>query len=120
MSVTTLTKLLVPALVAGMFLPAPVASAKALSASEVRKAMLGKTIKTRRFGLSIRMRYRPNGTVRVTSALGNLNGTWRARGNQFCTTFNSGPAKGTDCVSFTKIGPNRYRTSAGQRFSVSP
>lgn len=114
------TKLLAPALLAAMVLPSSVASAKVLSASEVRKAMLNKTINTRRFGLRIQMRYRPNGTVRVTSALGNLNGTWRARGNQFCTTFKSGPAKGTDCVSFTKIGPNRYRTSAGQRFSVTP
>lgn len=113
-------RMIAPALIAATLLPASTASAKALTASEVRSAMLGKTIKTRRFGLSIKMQYRTNGTVQVSSVLGSLNGTWRAKGNQFCTTFPSGPAKGTDCVSFTKIGTNRYRTSAGQRFTVSP
>ena len=94
------------------------ASAKTLSAAEVRSEMLGKTIKTRRFGLGITMRYAPNGTVSAKSIAGSLDGTWRARGNQICTTFPSGPAKGTQCVSFEKLGPGRFRSSAGVRFRV--
>ncbi|EFL89358.1 hypothetical protein [Ahrensia sp. R2A130] len=92
------------------------ASANTLSAAEVRSEMLGKTIKTRRFGFAITMRYASNGTVSAKSIAGTLNGTWRARGNRICTTFPSGPAKGTSCVSFEKLGPNRFRSSEGVRF----
>lgn len=95
------------------------ALAKSLTGAEVRAAMVGKTITTRYFGMRITMRYQRNGTVSAKSLLGTVNGTWRARGNRICTTFPSGPAKGTDCVSYTKTGSNRYRTSAGVSFRVS-
>ena len=95
------------------------AQAKQLTQSEIRAAMLGKPIFTRRFGMSIRMLYRSNGTVTAKAPLGTVNGTWRPRGrNQICTTFPSGPAKGTSCVSYTRTGPNRYRTSEGVSFRV--
>ena len=95
------------------------AEAKALSRSEIAKEMLGKVITTRRFGLSIRMLYRPNGTVSARSIAGSLNGTWRYSGaNKVCTTFPSGPAKGTSCVSFTKIGNKQFRSSEGVSFRV--
>ena len=112
--------LLVAALAALLSTPAlHVAQAKTLNQSEIRAAMLGKPIFTRRFGMSIRMVYRANGTVTAKALLGTINGTWRPRGrNQICTTFPSGPAKGTSCVSYTKTGPNRYRTSEGVNFRV--
>ena len=94
-------------------------SAKSLNAAEIRKEMLGKNVVTRRFGMSIRMRYSSNGTVSAKSFLGSIKGTWRARGNQICTTFPSGPAKGTDCVSFKKLGPKRFQSSKGVRFRVT-
>lgn len=105
---------------AGMFAVAPVHTAYAatLTAQEIKSEMLGKTITTRRFGMRITMRYNPDRTVSARSALGNLNGTWRPQGNRVCTTFPSGPAKGTDCVSFTRLGDNRYRSSAGVVFRV--
>ena len=97
---------------------APV-QAKQLTQSEIRAAMVGKPIFTRRFGMSIQMLYRANGTVTAKALLGTVSGTWRPRGkNQICTTFPSGPAKGTSCVSYTKTGPNRYRTSEGVSFRV--
>ena len=81
--------------------------------------MINKQITTRRFGMRITMRYRADGTVSAKSLLGSLNGTWRYSGaNKVCTTFPSGPAKGTDCVSFTKTGANSYRSSAGVSFTV--
>ncbi len=95
------------------------ADAKPLNRAEIARAMLGKTISTRRFGLSVIMRYRRNGTVSAKALLGTVNGTWRYRGsNQVCTTFPSGPAKGTSCVSFTKTGPNQFRSSEGVNFRV--
>ena len=95
------------------------AVANTLSRSEIGAAMINKTITTRRFGMRVTMRYRANGTVSARSLLGSINGTWRFSGsNRVCTTFPSGPAKGTDCVSFRKIGANRYRSSAGVSFTV--
>ena len=100
-------------------LPAAPAAAKAMNRAEIGKAMIGRTITVRRFGLPIRMVYRSNGTVTAKAPLGTLKGTWRYRGaNRVCTTFPSGPAKGTDCVSFTDLGNGRYRSSAGVTFRV--
>ncbi len=103
----------------GLAVTTDISDAKPLNRAQIAEAMLGKTISTRRFVLSVRMRYRRNGTVSATALLGTVNGTWRYRGrNQVCTTFPSGPAKGTSCVSFTKTGPNRYRSSEGVSFKV--
>lgn len=114
-SLLALTLFLGAAAIAG----APsVAEARALSAAEVKAQMLGKTIKTRRFGLPITMIYRPNGTVSARAPIGSVDGTWQAKGNQVCTTFPRGPAKGTECVSFEQIGPNSYRNSKGVKFTV--
>ena len=93
--------------------------AKSLSASEIRNEMLGRTILTRRFGMKITMRYWPNGRVSVKALLGSTDGTWRTKGNQICSTFPSGPAKGTSCVSFTRVGPKQYKSSQGVRFTVA-
>ena len=94
------------------------AQAKPLTQAEIRSSMLGKTIITRRFGLKIRMRYQTNGTVSAKSFIGSTNGTWRPSGNKICTTFPSGPAKGTNCVSFTRTGPDKFRSSQGVQFQV--
>ena len=102
-----------------LLLQGPSAYAATLTASEIRAEMLGKNIKTRRFGLSITMRYRSNGIVMAKTFLGKLKGTWRPRGNRICTTFPSGPAKGTSCVSFTRLGNGRYRSSEGVAFTIS-
>ena len=104
--------------VAAMGWSAP-AIAKPMSRAEIGKAMIGRTITVRRFGLPIRMVYNPNGRVTAKAPIGSTSGTWRWKGsNQVCTTFASGPAKGTDCVSFTDLGDGRYRSSAGVTFRV--
>ncbi len=96
-----------------------VVQAKPLNRAEIAQAMLNKTISTRRFGFSIKMLYRSSGTVSARSIAGTSNGTWHYSGsNKVCTTFPSGPAKGTSCVTFTKIGANRYRSSEGVSFTV--
>jgi hypothetical protein len=98
---------------------APVsAEAKPLSAQEVREVMLNKTIVTRQFGMNVTMRYRPGGTVTAKAVIGSVNGTWRAKGNKICSTFPKGPAKGTQCVSFRRTGPNQYVNSQGVAFRV--
>ncbi|MEM1040031.1 MAG: hypothetical protein AAGI12_11245 [Pseudomonadota bacterium] len=105
-------------LICASLLPVAPAFAKTLTQAEIRTEMLNKTIVTRRFGLRITMRYSPNGTVSAKTLVGSLNGTWRYRGNRVCTTFPSGPAKGTSCVSFRKTGPKSFVSSEGVRFSV--
>lgn len=112
-------KNLVAAIVVLSFFMPAAAEAKPLNRDQIAKAMLNKTISTRRFGFSIKMRYRSSGTVSARSIAGTINGTWRYSGsNKVCTTFPSGPAKGTSCVTFTKIGANRYRSSEGVSFTV--
>ncbi|OXT00529.1 hypothetical protein B7H23_10475 [Notoacmeibacter marinus] len=96
----------------------PVAEAKTMTAAEIKQEMEGKTIIARRFGMKITMNYRPDGTVTARALIGSVDGTWRAKGNQVCTTFPRGPAKGTECVTFEKIGPNQYRNSMGVKFRV--
>ena len=98
-------------------LPAP-ALAKTLTASEVSNEMLNKTIVTRQFGMTVTMRYRPGGVVSARAMLGSVKGTWRPQGNKICSTFPSGPAKGTSCVSFTRVGPKQYVSSEGVRFRI--
>ncbi|MGI9364169.1 MAG: hypothetical protein ACR2O8_03215 [Rhizobiaceae bacterium] len=110
-------RILIFTLLLGVNLPLP-ADAKTLSAQEVKREMLNKTIITRRFGMKITMRYNSGGTVSAKALLGTMNGTWRAQGNKICSTFPSGPAKGTSCVSFKRIGKKKYKSSEGVRFSV--
>lgn len=101
----------------GTLAPVPV-QAKTLSAQEVLDEMLNKTIVTRQFGMNVTMRYRPGGVVSAKALLGSVNGTWRAKGNKICSTFPRGPAKGTSCVSFKRVGPKQYVSSEGVRFRV--
>ena len=46
------------------------AQAKTMTKAQVADAMIGKTLRLRRFGFPIRMLYRRNGTVRVSAPLG--------------------------------------------------
>lgn len=115
---TTLVATVLTGTVAGLVATSTEAEGKTLSRSEIRAEMLDKTITTRRFGLRVTMVYRSNGTVRASTAIGSVNGTWRHQGNKVCTTFPSGPSKGTSCVSFDRTGPKRYISSQGVRFSV--
>ncbi len=105
------------ALLVGLAAPHPV-QANTLTAEEVQSEMLNKTIVTRRFGMRITMRYLPGGIVTANALLGSMEGTWKAHGNKICSTFPSGPAKGTSCVSFRRLGSNRYISSEGVRFRV--
>ncbi len=92
--------------------------ARAMNPSEVRAAMLGKTIVARRWGVSIRLKYRHNGTVGASSLLGSNKGTWYFRGNRVCTVFPKGPGAGSACVTFTRTGKNSFVSSKGVHFSA--
>ncbi|MTI42140.1 hypothetical protein JM93_04300 [Roseibium hamelinense] len=101
----------------GALAPMP-AIASTLTAQEIQAEMLNRTIVTYKFGMQVTMRYKPSGVVSARALLGSVDGTWRARGNQICSTFPRGPAKGTSCVSFQRLGNNRYISSEGVRFRV--
>ena len=105
------------ALVVGLAAPHAV-HAKSLTAKEVKAEMLDKTIVTRKFGMKITMYYRPGGVVSAKALIGSVDGTWKAQGNKICSTFPSGPAKGTSCVSFRRTGDKQYISSEGVRFRV--
>ncbi|GGB38231.1 hypothetical protein GCM10011316_07850 [Roseibium aquae] len=104
-------------LMAVVSVPMP-AQANTLTAREIQAEMLNKTIVTHRFGMRVTMRYLPGGVVTARALIGSMDGTWRARGNEICSTFPSGPAKGTSCVSFKRLGDDRFISSEGVRFRV--
>ncbi|MEM6461167.1 MAG: hypothetical protein AAF724_04555 [Pseudomonadota bacterium] len=105
------------ALLAILAAPLP-ALAATLTAEQIQAEMLKKTIVTWRFGMRVTMRYMEGGVVSASALLGSVDGSWEARGNEICSTFPSGPAKGTSCVSFRRLGENRYISSEGVRFRV--
>ena len=98
---------------------APAAHAKRLTQQEVVATMVGKPIVTRQFGVKVNLRFAASGAVKARTILGNFDGKWkRGAGDEICTTFPTGPAKGTQCVTYEALGDNRFRTSKGTVFSV--
>ena len=98
----------------------PAAEAKQLSQEEVVKAMVGKPITTRSFGVKVNLRFEPSGVVTAKSIIGNYKGRWkRGSGDSICTTFPKGPAAGTQCNTYRSLGGNKYRTSSGTTFRVN-
>lgn len=95
------------------------AQAKELTQDQVVKKMVGKPITARSFGVKINLRFEASGKLVAKSFIGNYTGKWvRGNGNQICSTFNSGPAKGTQCNTYRQTGSNKFRTSSGTRFIV--
>ncbi len=96
------------------------ADARQLTQDEVVQKMVNKPITTRSFGVRVNLRFKSNGVLTAKSLLGNYTGAWRrGPGNKICSTFPSGPAKGTQCNTYTDLGNNRYRTSSGTTFRVN-
>ena len=98
---------------------APAAQAKRLSQDEVVRTMVDRPITTKRMGMTVNLRFASNGVVTAKALIGTYKGKWRrGGGDAICTTFPTGPAKGTQCVTYSQIGKNRYRTSGGTVFTV--
>lgn len=111
---------IVTAAVAAHFALIPAALAQKLTQDEVVATMVDKPITTRSFGVKVNLRFKPNGKLTAKSFIGDYEGIWkRGSGDQICSTFDSGPAKGTQCNTYIKTGPNTYRTSSGTNFTVN-
>ncbi len=108
------------AAITALFVASPIASAQELTQDEVVATMVGKPITTRSFGVQVKLRFDANGVLTAKSFIGDYVGKWRrGEGNQICSTFDSGPAKGTQCNTYIKVGENRYRTSSGTNFTLN-
>ena len=106
--------------IAAQFVVIPTSLAQQLTQDEVVAIMVDKPITTRSFGVKVNLRFKSNGVLTAKSFIGNYTGVWkRGSGDQICSTFNSGPAKGTQCNTYIKTGTNTYRTSSGTNFKVS-
>ncbi len=111
---------IITAILATQIVVAPAATAEELTQDQVVDTMVGKPITTRSFGVKVNLRFEKNGDLTAKSFIGDYKGKWvRGKGNQICSTFDSGPAKGTQCNTYTKMGPNKYRTSSGTSFVVN-
>lgn len=96
------------------------ATANELTQDEVVVTMVDKPITTRSFGMKVNLRFNADGSLIAKSLIGDYKGKWRrGEGNTICSTFDSGPAKGTQCNTYTKTGNNEYRTSSGTNFTVN-
>ena len=98
----------------------PTAHAEELTQDQVVEKMVGKPITTRSFGVKVNLRFEANGELSAKSFIGDYKGKWvRGTGNEICSTFDTGRAKGTQYNTYTSMGNNIYKTSSGTRFVVN-
>lgn len=89
------------------------AVAEIMSKDRIAKEIIGKTLTTSRKGMTVRLQYNTDGTVRMKAFIMSGGGTWKYSDNGVCMTMTSGPKKGETCVTFEHLGGNKYRNSQG-------
>ena len=100
--------------------PMAFAAGQQLTQDEVVQELADKPITTRSFGVKVNLLFRSDGALIAKSLFGDYSGVWqRGEGNEICSTFDSGPAKGTQCNTYTRLDENTYRTSSGTTFTVN-
>jgi hypothetical protein len=107
-----LTTAIAVTLAALMMAPLP-ALAEIMSRDRISKEIIGKTLTTSRNGMTVRLHYDPDGTVRMKAFVISGGGTWKYSDDGVCMNMTSGPKKGESCVTFEHLGTNRYRNSEG-------
>jgi len=103
---------------AAVFLTTLPATAEIMSKDRIAKEIVGKTLTTTRKGITVRLQYNTDGTVRMKAFVVSGGGTWKYSDNDICMNMTSGPKKGETCVTFEHLGGNKYRNSEGMILSV--
>lgn len=107
-----------PALfVASVLVSQPVFSAT-LSREQVAQQVIGKDLTTVRLGMTVRLRYNPDGSVTMRAGFISGSGTWAYAGDGLCMTMIDGPKPGKTCTSFEALEDGSYRNSEGQILRV--
>ncbi len=112
-------KILVLSALAYAVLPASFSLAgDILSQKQIAKEIIGKPLNATRMGMSVKIVYKEDGTVKMKFPVFSGAGTWKYDGNGVCMLITSGPKKGKTCVTFEHLGGNKYRNSEGIEFTV--
>ncbi len=94
------------------------ATAEILSRDRIAKEIIGKPLTTSRKGMTVRLQYNTDGTVRMKAFIISGSGTWKYSDDGICMNMTSGPKKGETCVTFEHLGGNEYRNSEGMVLAV--
>lgn len=94
------------------------ATAEIMSKDRIAKEIIGKTLITMRKGMTVRLQYNTDRTLRMKAFVITGKGTWKYSGNGVCMNMTSGPKKGETCVTFEHLGNNKYRNSEGMVLTV--
>ena len=89
-----------------------------LSQEQIAKEIIGKTLDAKRMGMSVKILYKADGTVKMKFPIFSGAGTWKYEGDGLCMLITSGPKTGKTCVTFEYLGNNKYRNSEGIEFTI--
>ena len=89
------------------------AAAEIMSKDMISREIIGKTLTGTRKGMTVRLQYKTDGTVRMKAFVISGGGTWTYSSDGVCMNMTSGPKKGDTCVTFERLGDNEYRNSEG-------
>ncbi len=96
------------------------ASAEIMTNHQIAAQLIGKPLTTRRNGMSVRLTYLADGTVKMKAFVISAAGTWEYDDSGLCMDMISGPKKGKTCVTFEDLGDNTYRNSQGLILTTTP
>jgi hypothetical protein len=91
----------------------PPATAEIMSKDMIGNEIIGRTLTTIRKGMTVRFQYNTDGTVLMKAFVISGGGTWKYNNDGVCMNMTSGPKKGETCVTFERLGGNKYRNSEG-------
>lgn len=88
--------------------------ADAMTGAEITAQIIDKDLVTQRAGMTVHLRYDPDGSVTVRAPLFSGRGRWTLAGGTLCMTLTEGPRRGETCHTFEGMGADSYRNSEGQ------
>jgi len=92
--------------------------AATLSREQIAQQVIGKDLTTVRLGMTVRLRYNPDGSITMKAGFISGSGTWAYAEEGLCMTMVDGPKRGRTCTSFEMLEDGSYRNSEGQILRV--
>ena len=93
-------------------------SAAPLSEERIAQEIIGKTLTGSRMGMTVRIIYHQDGTLKMKALLMSGAGTWRFSRTGICMDMKNGPRQGESCITFEHLGGRKYRNSEGLTLTV--
>ena len=94
------------------------ASATSLSKDQISHEIIDKPLTTTRMGMTVRILYRRDGSVRIEAPFMSGLGAWSYSETGICMVMEKGPRLGENCITFEHLGGREYRNSEGMTLTV--